>query len=643
MNRDTKVVHKPWGKEVWLELNDNYCYKRIYINKGTRTSFQYHEKKLETNYIISGTAEVWLENDNGEIEKTIMKEDSFFTVTPPKKHRVIALTDLVLQEVSTPEVDDVVRIQDDCARGDGRLEHEHLKYAACILTAGTGRRMGELSDLINKALLPVNNKAIISHMIEKIPKDYDIVVALGFKKEMVKEYCLAAHPDRKFIFVDVGAYSGPCTGPSYSISKCREHLQRPFYFMTSDCFIEEELPKLTNNWLGISQTSIPELYSTVKVHNNRAISFKNKGLNGYENAFIGIASIYDFEIFWNELDVNSGEIVSAFYNLENYQSFYSESLTWYDMGTIDNYLKARDKFQQDNQMGILKNNGEFVYKINDRFIKISKNKENIKKKIYRQKKIIDYTPELNFEGDYTFSYDFISGKTLYELDDLPTFKNFLDYAEKNLWSTPEVFENIDTARAQCLKFYKDKTLQRLKKFMDSRDSSFEKEHVVNGKRTRTIEQIIDNFDWDRLCEKAIPTSRFHGDLQFDNVIYSENNKFVLIDWRHEFGSTSDFGDVYYDLSKLYGGCLLSYSLLKNENNFSLKIDDNVVELSSKTTINLSSFLAYYEDWIIKSGYDLSKIKKITSLIYLNMAPLHSQKFGNFLFFKSKEMIESIDD
>jgi len=179
--------------------------------------------------------------------------------------------------------------------------------------------------------------------------------------------------------------------------------------------------------------------------------------------------------------------------------------------------------------------------------------------------------------------------------------------------------------------------------MDSRDSSFEKEHVVNDKRTRTIEQIIDNFDWDRLCEKVIPTSRFHGDLQFDNVIYSENNKFVLIDWRHEFGSTSDFGDVYYDLSKLYGGCLLSYSLLKNENNFSLKIDDNVVELSSKTTMNLSSFLAYYEDWIIKNGYDLSKRKKITSLIYLNMAPLHSQKFGNFLFFKSKEMIESIDD
>ena len=67
-----KTVIKPWGKEVWLELNEKYCYKRIHINAGYKTSYQYHEKKRETNYIISGTAEVWLENDNGVVEKKIM-------------------------------------------------------------------------------------------------------------------------------------------------------------------------------------------------------------------------------------------------------------------------------------------------------------------------------------------------------------------------------------------------------------------------------------------------------------------------------------------------------------------------------------------------------------------------------------------
>ena len=120
-----KVVSKPWGKEVWLELNDKYCYKRIYINAGTRTSYQYHENKLETNYIIDGKAEVWLENDEGTVEKTMMKKDDSFTVIPPRKHRVIALTDLILQEVSTPEVDDVIRIEDDSNRGSGKIDSEH--------------------------------------------------------------------------------------------------------------------------------------------------------------------------------------------------------------------------------------------------------------------------------------------------------------------------------------------------------------------------------------------------------------------------------------------------------------------------------------------------------------------------------------
>ena len=105
-----KTIYKPWGKEVWLELNDKYCYKRIYINAGTKTSYQYHEQKLETNFIIDGTAEVWLENDEGVVEKKIMKAGEYFTVEPPKKHRVIAVTDIILQEVSTPEVDDVIRI-----------------------------------------------------------------------------------------------------------------------------------------------------------------------------------------------------------------------------------------------------------------------------------------------------------------------------------------------------------------------------------------------------------------------------------------------------------------------------------------------------------------------------------------------------
>lgn len=120
-----KEVIKPWGKEIWYELNEKYCYKRLLINKGHRTSYQYHVEKLETNYVIEGEATVWLENAAGVVEKLQLKKDDFFTVLPGRKHRIIAKTDLILQEVSTPEVDDVVRLEDDSDRPSGRIESEH--------------------------------------------------------------------------------------------------------------------------------------------------------------------------------------------------------------------------------------------------------------------------------------------------------------------------------------------------------------------------------------------------------------------------------------------------------------------------------------------------------------------------------------
>jgi mannose-6-phosphate isomerase len=121
-----KVVNKPWGREIWLELNDRYCYKRVYVRAAHRTSLQRHLLKLETNYVIEGEAEVWLEDDSGVIRKSRMTKDDVFTIHPRKAHRVVAVTDLILQEVSTPEVDDVVRLEDDTGRPDGRIESEHV-------------------------------------------------------------------------------------------------------------------------------------------------------------------------------------------------------------------------------------------------------------------------------------------------------------------------------------------------------------------------------------------------------------------------------------------------------------------------------------------------------------------------------------
>ena len=630
-----KTIYKPWGKELWLELNDKYCYKRIYINAGTKTSYQYHDKKLETNYIIEGTAEIWLENDEGIVEKKIMKAGDFFTVEPPKKHRVIAITDIILQEVSTPEVDDVIRISDDSGRGSGKIEHEHKKPALCILAAGIGSRLENFSEHINKGLLPLDNKAIISHLIDKVPTEYDIVVVLGYRGEMVKEYCNSAYPERNFTFVTVDKYEGRGTGPGYSIKQAKEHLQRPFIWTTADTVITDDLPKAECDWIGLYPTSMPELYATADVSNGNVVDFKNKSKSGYDYAFIGLAGVYDYKTFWKEL--SGSEIVSAYYKVGKYSNLKSYNFDWYDVGTVDNYFRAKGVFEKSINYSIPKTNGEFLYKVNNNFIKLSSDKNFISGRIKRATNLDGLVPKLDYCGDNLYSYKWIEGGTLYDYNDIDIWIKFLEYLKDNMWG-PGLFGR-PKLQEPCIKFYKDKTLDRLKKFLSSRDKSYSEVHVVNDNDVGKIESLLQNFDWDKICD-GISTQFFHGDLQFDNVVYGDDEKFYLLDWRQDFAG-DDIGDVYYDLAKMYGGILMSYKLMKDNNNFLCKVDGEFVVYEYKSEPKLDEFKSVYEKWIVDNEYNLDKVKMITSLIFLNMAPLHEKEFGDLLFFKSKEMIQDL--
>jgi len=119
------TVSKPWGFEKWLELNEFYAFKLIHMKAGNKSSLQLHEKKIEANYVISGHAEVLLENETGELESFSFGPGTGWVVPVGRKHRVIAKTDYTALEVSTPHLDDVVRFQDDTNRPNGKISTEH--------------------------------------------------------------------------------------------------------------------------------------------------------------------------------------------------------------------------------------------------------------------------------------------------------------------------------------------------------------------------------------------------------------------------------------------------------------------------------------------------------------------------------------
>jgi len=121
----TYRVEKPWGHELWLALNEHYAYKLIHIKAGNKSSLQWHEKKVETNYVIKGEAEVLLQNSDGEMESRKYKSGTGFCVPLKTKHRVIATEDLTMLECSTAHLNDCIRFEDDNDRGSGKIDGEH--------------------------------------------------------------------------------------------------------------------------------------------------------------------------------------------------------------------------------------------------------------------------------------------------------------------------------------------------------------------------------------------------------------------------------------------------------------------------------------------------------------------------------------
>ena len=135
--REVYKVKKPWGYELWINGQvPTYSFKKIFIKKGNRTSLQFHKKKIETNLLFNGTAELTLSKKNGKFKKDQiinniytkrLKSGFFANVKNFAVHRLKAISDILLYEVSTPHLDDVIRIADDKKRRDGRIVKEHLR------------------------------------------------------------------------------------------------------------------------------------------------------------------------------------------------------------------------------------------------------------------------------------------------------------------------------------------------------------------------------------------------------------------------------------------------------------------------------------------------------------------------------------
>ena len=112
-----RKVEKPWGYElIWAEA-ERYVGKVLFVTAGQSLSLQFHRVKDESWYVESGRAELELgERGNAVLKKEVVLPGACFRFTPGTVHRVKALEDTLIVEVSTPDLDDVVRLEDDYGR-----------------------------------------------------------------------------------------------------------------------------------------------------------------------------------------------------------------------------------------------------------------------------------------------------------------------------------------------------------------------------------------------------------------------------------------------------------------------------------------------------------------------------------------------
>jgi len=109
---DESRVDKPWGYEIRWAVTDRYLGKIIHVNQGEALSLQYHEHKDEWLLVSKGAVDIEIGGLDGELEARRMRAGDAVHLPPYTRHRVTAVEDSDIFEVSTPEIDDVVRLED---------------------------------------------------------------------------------------------------------------------------------------------------------------------------------------------------------------------------------------------------------------------------------------------------------------------------------------------------------------------------------------------------------------------------------------------------------------------------------------------------------------------------------------------------
>jgi hypothetical protein len=248
------------------------------------------------------------------------------------------------------------------------------------------------------------------------------------------------------------------------------------------------------------------------------------------------------------------------------------------------------------------------------------------------------TPKVTGMTENFFKYEKFKGEVLsrYNRFNNQIFTDLLSWAHEKLWS--QKFD-IDI-RNIAVDFYLQKTKERIRRYHRERHIE-ELDISINGHTIQKTDYLIDRAAGFLLDD--LHPSLFHGDFILENVLIDKNGNFTLIDWRQDFAGSKDVGDAYYDISKMNHNLIVNHDII-NSGNYTINIGKSNVDvdiLCSKKFIDARQVI---HSFCNKNNFNTKKVDILTSIIWMNMSPLHDRVFGDFLFYFGKyNLMRALDE
>lgn len=511
------------------------------------------------------------------------------------------------------------------------------------------REMRNTFGKLPTALFPLGRKPMLYHLYEKYRNYVDRIFVVGCENsEKIATYIDASHLPVELICLDNLDSLGYTVKYGLKAIRSKYGMIDYTYINFADSLVNDELNStgdfvyyanldMNSQWTWFSESN----GTITNILDKKDFYDKDENNNEFDGLFVGAFGITDTDYFISALENSYIGNTDLFYQAlkrynQKYQFKFIESLSWFDVGHNENYIKAQSSVaaRSFNSIRIDEERGTLT--------KTSENKEKLINEIkwylrlpkqlqYLLPRIYDYS--LDFDSPYVtmeyYGYHTLHETLLYGDVSIAKWKNIfkkLLFAIKDMKSF-SVNDRLESIRTAVMDMYVGKTIARLDKLRDNPifANFFKNNIIINGVEYSALDSIISELPGmvDLLLVEDSDKffSIIHGDLCFTNILVEDTYNFMrLIDARGSFGEFDIYGDNRYELAKLFHTLEGNYDYIiedlfyisVNGNNITYRIDG-----CDKHIWNL------FCEIFSKQIENINAIRLIESTLFLSMIPLHS--------------------